>query len=70
MRLAKIICSGFRNLDCEISLATPYAVVLGCLDVHRRLNRGGIFAGPFSKRVGISEPSIDRGDRLHEVRDL
>ena len=25
---------------------------------------------PFSERVGISEPSIDGGDRLHEVRDL
>ena len=29
MRLAKIICRGFRNLDCEISLASPLAVVLG-----------------------------------------
>jgi hypothetical protein len=70
LRLAKIICSGFRNLDCEISLAISYALVLGWLDVHRRVNRGGIFDSPFSERVGISEPSIDGGDRLHEVRDL
>ena len=28
------------------------------------------YSPPFSERVGISEPSIDRGDRLHEVRDL
>jgi hypothetical protein len=56
MRLAKIICNGFRNLDCEISLANPYAVVLGWLDVHRRVNRGGIFDSPFNERVGISEP--------------
>ena len=70
MWLAKIICSGFRNLDCGISLAIPYAVVLGWLAAHLRVNRGGILDSPFSERVGISEPSIDGGDRRHEVRDL
>jgi hypothetical protein len=40
------------------------------LDCTGASTAAGIFAGPFSARVGISEPSIDRGDRLHEVRDL
>jgi hypothetical protein len=27
------------------------------LDVHDRLNPGGVFDGPFSKRVGIARPT-------------